>query len=193
MQATALGRYLLYRPDAHVRRRATAATARRAEPGRRLGGRGGGRRHVHARPQSTSSDERPSRFAPRRGLRRVPRGRPQRRPARPRRAPTEYGRVGGLVEGHMHWMTYEYFGGSFHCGRPWHPYGIPYALPDCADDRGPAGHRRAAAEHAQLRQPRAAARHERLPEADRVSRRTTSPTRARTGAGSSARAWPACG
>ena len=24
----------------------------------------------------------------------------------------------------MHWMTYEYFGGKFHCGRPWHPYGI---------------------------------------------------------------------
>jgi hypothetical protein len=50
-----------------------------------------------------------------------------------------YGRVGGIVEGHMHWMTFEYLGGNFHCGRPWHPYGIPYALPDCASTEGPQG------------------------------------------------------
>ena len=42
----------------------------------------------------------------------------------------------------MHWMTFEYLGGNFHCGRPWHPYGIPYALPDCSLDRGAAGRRR---------------------------------------------------
>jgi hypothetical protein len=39
----------------------------------------------------------------------------------------------------MHWMTYQYLGGRFHCGRPWHPYGIPYALPDCASIEGPQG------------------------------------------------------
>jgi hypothetical protein len=39
----------------------------------------------------------------------------------------------------MHWMTFEYFGGRFHCGRPWHPYGIAFALPDCASIEGPAG------------------------------------------------------
>ena len=39
----------------------------------------------------------------------------------------------------MHWMTYEYFGRKFHCGRPWHPYGIQYALPDCDDIEGPQG------------------------------------------------------
>jgi hypothetical protein len=50
-----------------------------------------------------------------------------------------FGRVGGLVEGHMHWMTFEYLGGNFHCGRPWHPYGIPYALPDCSSIEGPQG------------------------------------------------------
>ncbi|MCW3038436.1 MAG: hypothetical protein JWM31_341 [Solirubrobacterales bacterium] len=50
-----------------------------------------------------------------------------------------YGTVNGIVEGHMHWMTYEYFGGRFHCGRPWHKYGIAYALPDCASVEGPQG------------------------------------------------------
>jgi hypothetical protein len=57
----------------------------------------------------------------------------------PRRAEVPFGQVGGLLEGHMHWMTFEYFGGNFHCGRPWHPYGIPYALPDCSSVEGPQG------------------------------------------------------
>ena len=39
----------------------------------------------------------------------------------------------------MHWMTFEYFGGRFHCGKPWHPFGIAAALPDCASIEGPAG------------------------------------------------------
>lgn len=55
------------------------------------------------------------------------------------RANVPWGKVGGLVEGHMHWMTFEYIGGNFHCGRPWHRYGIPYALPDCSSVEGPGG------------------------------------------------------
>jgi hypothetical protein len=57
----------------------------------------------------------------------------------PSRGATEYGRVGGIVEGHMHWMAYQYFGGHFRCGKPWDPYGITFALPDCADNEGPQG------------------------------------------------------
>jgi microsomal dipeptidase-like Zn-dependent dipeptidase len=57
----------------------------------------------------------------------------------PSRGETPYGAVGGFLEGHMHWMTFEYLGGDFHCGRPWHPYGIPYALPDCSEVEGPQG------------------------------------------------------
>lgn len=50
----------------------------------------------------------------------------------------------GYVDGHMHWMAYEFLGGDFHCGRPWHPYGIAYALPDCAQyDAGTNGQVRA--------------------------------------------------
>jgi hypothetical protein len=52
---------------------------------------------------------------------------------------TSYGEVRGLFDGHMHWMNFEFLGGNFHCGRPWHPYGIPAALPDCSGIEGPAG------------------------------------------------------
>jgi microsomal dipeptidase-like Zn-dependent dipeptidase len=57
----------------------------------------------------------------------------------PSRGETSYGEVTGLLDGHMHWMTFEYLGGNFHCGRPWHRYGIPAALPDCSSVEGPAG------------------------------------------------------
>jgi hypothetical protein len=59
--------------------------------------------------------------------------------ARPRPSGADYLPVKGLLEGHMHWMTFEYFGRRFHCGRPWHPYGIEYALPDCSSIEGPQG------------------------------------------------------
>ncbi len=57
----------------------------------------------------------------------------------PSKGSTSFGKVGGLVEGHMHWMSFEFLGGKFHCGRPWHPYGIRYALPDCSSIEGPQG------------------------------------------------------
>jgi hypothetical protein len=39
----------------------------------------------------------------------------------------------GLIDSHMHWMAADMFGGDAHCGRAWHPYGIAYALVDCPD------------------------------------------------------------
>ena len=51
----------------------------------------------------------------------------------PYRPPTPFGVVRGTVEGHMHWMAFEFLGGSIHCGRPWHPYGAAFALVDCPD------------------------------------------------------------
>ena len=65
------------------------------------------------------------RFVPGDRLRRLPRGRARTSRASPRKGETTYGEVQGLIDGHMHWMTFEYFGGNFHCGRPWDPYGIP--------------------------------------------------------------------
>jgi microsomal dipeptidase-like Zn-dependent dipeptidase len=57
----------------------------------------------------------------------------------PGKGDLSYGRVSGIVEGHMHWMAFQNFGGSFNCGAPWHPYGITEALPDCSEIEGPQG------------------------------------------------------
>jgi hypothetical protein len=44
--------------------------------------------------------------------------------------------VRGTVEGHAHITAFEFFGGDWHCGRPWSPYGAPYGLPaSCAPDQ----------------------------------------------------------
>ncbi len=47
----------------------------------------------------------------------------------------------GTVEGHAHVTAFEFFGGDWHCGRPWSPFGAPYALPaSCAaDEQGTNG------------------------------------------------------
>ena len=49
---------------------------------------------------------------------------------------TPYDHVEGFAETHMHMMAFEFLGGSAHCGRPWHRYGAPYALVDCPDHQG---------------------------------------------------------
>ena len=136
MQATALGRYLLYRPDGTF---VTARRRRRERPSPAADWRveRAPRRPLHARPRERDAQR--VRFAPRDGCAVYPEaelnatGTPSKGATPLRRASA------GCVEGHMHWMTFEYFGGNFHCGRPWHPYGIPYALPDCASIEGPQG------------------------------------------------------
>ncbi|MDN5743859.1 MAG: hypothetical protein L0H31_01925 [Nocardioidaceae bacterium] len=47
---------------------------------------------------------------------------------------TKYQEVRGFVDAHTHGMAFEFLGGNLHCGRPWHEYGAPYALPNCASD-----------------------------------------------------------
>jgi len=51
----------------------------------------------------------------------------------PSRGRYPFGEVSGLLDAHMHMMAFEFLGGRVHCGRPWHPYGVPYALRDCPD------------------------------------------------------------
>ncbi len=141
MQATALGRYLLYTPE----RRFVAA---------RLGGAGG----VDTAPSAaadwrvddagggtftlTAGNGRATlkgvAFAPATGCAEYPEAELD-ATGTPSKGDTEYGRVGGLLEGHMHWMTYQFLGGRFHCGKPWDAYGIPYALPNCSSIEGPQG------------------------------------------------------
>lgn len=39
----------------------------------------------------------------------------------------------GYLDAHLHMMAFEFIGGRARCGRPWHPYGVAYALVDCPD------------------------------------------------------------
>ena len=54
----------------------------------------------------------------------------------PAKGKTPYSEVRGYIDAHMHLMAFEFFGGEAHCGRPWHKYGVEYALPDCAAGLG---------------------------------------------------------
>jgi microsomal dipeptidase-like Zn-dependent dipeptidase len=51
----------------------------------------------------------------------------------PLRGKTPYAEVRGLVDAHMHMMAFEFLGGRAHCGRPWHRWGVEHALVDCVD------------------------------------------------------------
>ncbi len=46
---------------------------------------------------------------------------------------TAYTETRGFLDAHMHLMGFEFLGGKAHCGRPWHPYGITFALDQCED------------------------------------------------------------
>jgi microsomal dipeptidase-like Zn-dependent dipeptidase len=41
--------------------------------------------------------------------------------------------VRGFVDDHIHVGAFRFLGGRFHCGRPWSPYGVTVALRDCLD------------------------------------------------------------
>ncbi|HEU0131760.1 MAG TPA: peptidase [Mycobacteriales bacterium] len=51
----------------------------------------------------------------------------------PYAAATSYEESRGYVDAHLHMMAFEFLGGEARCGRPWHPYGVTYALVDCPD------------------------------------------------------------
>jgi microsomal dipeptidase-like Zn-dependent dipeptidase len=42
-------------------------------------------------------------------------------------------RVRGFLDDHIHLGAFDFLGGRFHCGRPWSPYGVTVALKDCPD------------------------------------------------------------
>ena len=52
----------------------------------------------------------------------------------PSKGSTPYGETRGFVDAHLHHMAFEFLGGKLHCGRPWHPYGVTKALPDCNEN-----------------------------------------------------------
>ena len=180
-KATDLGRYLLYLPDRRflgASGSASAPAARRAERRHHVDHRG--RRSRPLRPAAgVGAEHRADEHRGDSATRRAPppacsSSAPPAAPSTPRpsldatgtpsKGDTSYGRVGGLVEGHMHWMTFQYLGGNFHCGRPWYAVRHRLRAARLLEHRGPAGRRRAVPELPQLRQPGPAARHERLPQ-----------------------------
>jgi hypothetical protein len=48
--------------------------------------------------------------------------------------------VRGYTDAHTHGMAFEFLGGDVHCGKPWDPYGVTYALVDCPDHSVADGH-----------------------------------------------------
>ena len=62
----------------------------------------------------------------------------------PTRTKRNSGSVYGWADAHFHWTGFELFGGDWHCGRPWHRWGVAFALPDCVQyDQGTNGQVRA--------------------------------------------------
>lgn len=59
---------------------------------------------------------------------------------RPHAGITPFQEVRGYVDAHTHGMAFEFLGGSAHCGKPWDPYGAPYALVDCPDHSATGGY-----------------------------------------------------
>ena len=52
---------------------------------------------------------------------------------------TPWDETRGTIDAHLHLMAYEFLGGEFRCGRPWHRYGVTEALRDCAENEFAGG------------------------------------------------------
>ena len=142
LKATTLGSYLLYRPDrTFLAAEGDGSVAPAAQPSPaadwRVADSGGGAFALSPASQPGRTLLR-VRFVPASGCAVYPEAALDAR-GTPGRGQTSYGSVKGFLEGHMHWTTFNYLGGNFFCGRPWHPYGIPSALPDCSSVEGPQG------------------------------------------------------
>ncbi|MGH2979345.1 MAG: Coagulation factor 5/8 type domain-containing protein [Solirubrobacterales bacterium] len=51
----------------------------------------------------------------------------------PFKGPNSKAKVRGFVDDHIHLGAFRFLSGGFHCGRPWSPYGVTVAMRDCAD------------------------------------------------------------
>jgi microsomal dipeptidase-like Zn-dependent dipeptidase len=133
MKATALAQYLLYGPDGKFLTAAGPADAPSEAAEWRATDDGGA---VKLAPLEGDADLTVG--APATGCAEYPeislnvRGKPL-------ESPYPFGEVRGFLEGHIHMMAFEFLGGSAHCGRPWHEYGAPSALVDCADHEASGG------------------------------------------------------
>src|SRR4051812_37601085 len=116
MQATALGRYLLYTPErkfiaAQDDGSVAAADAPSPAADWQVTEAGGGAFPPKPSPGGPEPPDVP--FPPADGCAVYPEAGLD-ATGTPGKGAPPYGHVGGLVEGHMHWMSFQYFGGRFH-------------------------------------------------------------------------------
>ncbi|MDX6655334.1 MAG: hypothetical protein QOH62_127 [Solirubrobacteraceae bacterium] len=52
----------------------------------------------------------------------------------PGKGASPFAETHGFIDAHMHMMGFEFLGGDLHCGRPWSPYGVTVALAGCPRD-----------------------------------------------------------
>jgi hypothetical protein len=136
MQAAALGVYLLYGPaGTYLSDHGAGALAADAAPSPASEWRvDGSSRRGFTITNLAATTRLPVRFAPASGCATYPEA--QTAAAGPSfTGPSPESGVQGTVEGHAHVTAFEFFGGDWHCGAPWSPFGAPYALPaSCAQD-----------------------------------------------------------
>ena len=136
MQAAALGTYLLYTPqDQYLTDTGSGSLAAQADPspaaewvvkGTALRG--------FTMSNLATSTQIPVRFVPAQGCSTYPEAQVDATGNSFAGSSPEANAL-GTVEGHAHITAFELFGGDWHCGAPWSPYGAPYALPaSCAQD-----------------------------------------------------------
>lgn len=130
MQATALGRYLLYDKGAGFLT-ATGARATAPSPAADFTLTGDGPFTLRAQ-DGTELAGGPFTFEPAEGCAIYPEAETN-ATGTPGTGSTPYTTTSGLLDAHMHLMGFEFLGGKAHCGRPWHPYGVAYALNQCED------------------------------------------------------------
>jgi hypothetical protein len=136
MQAAALGTYLLYTPrDRYLTDTGSGSLA--AQPDPSPAGewvvRGNARRGFTMSNLATTTHI-PVRFVPTHGCSVYPEAQVD-ATGNSFAGSSPEANVFGTVEGHAHITAFELFGGDWHCGAPWSPYGAPYALPaSCAKD-----------------------------------------------------------
>jgi microsomal dipeptidase-like Zn-dependent dipeptidase len=131
LQASALGRYLLYTADRRFLSGPdlqpvdapgpTADFAVSGEPG-----------SFALQPQEGPAPEGTFALAPAEGCATFPEADSD-VDGRVSRGRSPWQAVRGLIDSHFHWMAIDMFGGDAHCGRPWSPYGVAAALVDCPD------------------------------------------------------------
>ncbi len=146
MQATTLGEYLLYGVHRRLPRRPRdrySDTCRGAQHGSGMEGHRQPERRLHVEEHSHEQCH-PGHLPLGDRLRRLSRGLDRGGGWAPPRTRRSSGPVYGFADAHMHWTGFRLFGSAWHCGRPWHKYGIAYAMPDCAQyDQGTNGQVRA--------------------------------------------------